>query len=496
MRKLFLSVVVFLSAAFILNANTDYASLLDAVGKFQKGYSDTNALKVINDVVHSGACDELRALCESIYTLHMGAAGDEVACREGVNAISDRYANSVVVRLLGVLELFPEPCAECLATGNANKQKDLLCNACSNTGKCITCGGYCQFKICPNCSQIFTHDVLIKMGYPNWDRNFCPNCQAKQAVKLTVTPCEKCKQLGICPQCQGAAGKTHKACPICKGNSKSVDRFAAQCGLERFCKDTKAALTKAVECEKEYAEILKISDPGKKLAALNECLAKYDGAYNIALLLEARSRLAKQMTELEALGNKEEEMRLEHEKRLAEQKQGEIKAHHSFLSKLRQEKSKRVALIELRKYLAENPESPVIADARILGAEMEVQLRAENIAAKRWWHFGIGCLAIVVLGFLTRALSSTRSRLPQKVVIPDMPDATFDEYETSPASTVKPEVVANDKPSIIVVYPVTVDTPETNMIACAECGDLMECAPEVTQEIVICYSCKKAFRVH
>ena len=498
MGKWFLPTVLLLSATTVVNADTDYLSLLEAIVKYQDGYSDTNALKVICDVANSDVCDELRACCEGIYTLHMGATGDVVACREGFNAISGRYASSEVARVLAVLELFPEPCADCLGTGNTAMQKAVRCKACSNTGNCMTCGGYKRYKVCPNCDQRYTQEALVKMGYPNWDRVFCPNCQAKQAVKLNVTVCVDCKQSGICPQCQGAAGKTYPTCPVCKGKSKAVDSFAAQCGLERFCKDTRAALTKTVDCEKAYAQALKIGDPKKTLSALNECLEKYEGAYNLAVVLEARAGLSKQINDSNARRAEEDAMRLERERRVAEQKQRVLEEHQSFLSTVRQIMPKRVACVEIRKFLSENPDSPVIADARLLAAEMEAQLLAENKETRNRVYFGLGCLAFAGLAFLVWLVSCLKFVPPKKGRVPVATAENLQEGQNPPFSSLpaEPESSTNGQASPLVVYPVTVNTPEANMVACAECGALMDCPPSVSQQIVICSSCKKAFLIH
>jgi len=277
----------------------------------------------------------------------------------------------------------------------------------------------------------------------------------------------------------------------------AMDSFAAQCGLERFCKDTKAALTKTVDCEKEYAEALKNEDPKKTLEALNECLAKYDGTYNRAVVLEARDGLVKQMNESNERRAEEDTIRLERERHLAEQKQRVIDAHQSVLDTIRQTKPKSVACVEIRKFMSENPNSPVIDEARLLADELETQLIAENKATRNRERFGLGCLAFVGLFFLVWLGRCIEFMRPVKGVFP-VTSAKKQGEDQKPAfpPPAQPEAVTNDPTRVLVVYPVTVNTPDANIVACAECGALMDCPPEVRQTIVMCSFCKKMFFIH
>ena len=61
-----------------------------------------------------------------------------------------------------------------------------------------------------------------------------------------------------------------------------------------------------------------------------------------------------------------------------------------------------------------------------------------------------------------------------------------------PAQMTEPRAELEPK----ILSPVTIDTPQDNVVACAECGALIDCPPDVHEEDVICGVCQKAFHVH
>lgn len=44
--------------------------------------------------------------------------------------------------------------------------------------------------------------------------------------------------------------------------------------------------------------------------------------------------------------------------------------------------------------------------------------------------------------------------------------------------------------------PVTVNTPRSNYAKCPECGVMLDCAPDIHDEMVVCGACSKPFQVH
>ena len=504
MKKL----IVLLFYSYIeVACGTGHSALLDAVIRFQNGYTDTNALQVIYAAARSNDCDAVTTRCMGIYTLHMGMIGDAAVCQGGIGALCSRYPDADVTRLIRELNLMPPPCPTCNGTGSIADKDVLVCYTCNGTGKCLRCDGYGKIAYCPNhhCRTVYTYPKFNIRGnyelalWENESSIHCPACR-KNGVKsvLVFQKCTDCSQTGKCPQCRGTGSHGAQAkftrCPTCGGVPKSINQGAAKNGIIRLCQDTRLTLQKAVDCATAYAAAMGIVNGQARLEALSVCLAKYDGAFNLAMVEEARNGMSKEIGEIEKRRAKEERERLEREQQLAEEKEQMVKSHESLLNALRATVSKRTALIQIRRFIEEKPDSPVIAEAKILATDIEAQVAELNRIAKRNRSILIGCGAIVGLAFVAWLVSCVRFTRPAEYVIPvtgPREAPTQSKIPFNPAASKAPSPL----PHLRILLAKQVGTPEADAVACPECGAWLECPPDLGGEDVVCASCQKAFHV-
>ena len=488
-------IVLLLSVCAEIVYGSDYPALLEAITKYQDNASETNALQVIVATARSNDCEAVTARCMGIYTLHMGANGNATVCQNGLGALVNRYPDSDVTKQLRQLDLFPSPCPTCQGIGSLAGNNGFVCQTCKGTGKCPKCDGGGEFKYCPYhaCRKMYTHKTLKG----NWGKRYCPNCLKQgKSTELILKNCTDCSQTGKCPQCRGSGkqGDSTKftRCPTCNGIPRKINTTVAQTALVKLCRDTKDTLQRGVDCEKAYAETLRIENPQARLEALNTCLTKYEGAFNLAMVQEARDILSKDVAKAEQLWAKEEKARLARERELAEQKVQTLKQHQLLMRTIRAATSKRAALLEIRKFIEENPESPVIVEARLLATEIEQTVAAENRAAKRIRNLVIGCVGAIMLAVVAWLVSCIKFTRPREVEIPvKFPKAT--PPQKIPFRPATQETAA--APRLRVLLPKQANTLEENAVACPECGAWLESPADVAEEDVVCASCHKAFHI-
>lgn len=508
MNKQFSTFLFLIMSAMVAHTDNSYPELLEALESYQTGYSDTNALQVIYNVARSEDHEEVVTRCMGIYTLHMGSVGNASLCQGGFLAIRNRYPDATVIQYLQRLDLFPEPCPTCNGTGSVQIEKNTVCETCKNTGRCTKCVGYGEYKFCTYCRQIWTYPQLKRLPYPVGDPQryykWCYNCYPReettkrryasktQPTLLQVKKCTDCSGTGKCPQCRGMQGATtaFKKCPTCLGVSKGVRTTAARQGLIELCRDTTTIMRHTIGIEKAYEAAMSIEDAAERLSALKACLETYPASISreqVSLAIE------EQKTAIDALKRQEEQNARE----LALAKEQEVQRQNEMLQSIRRTQSKRAALAELRQFLSDNPDTPSLVEARLLLAELEDAVAAEEQRSKRnrWILIGVGSLIVAaILASILNAVTFTRK---VEVMIPitqkrEVVQRKIPLKRNLPAQMTEPRAELEPK----ILSPVTIDTPQENIVACAECGALIDCPPDVHEEDVICGVCQKAFHVH
>ena len=505
-------------------AETDYATLLEAVENYQNGYSDTKALQVIYEVARSEDYEEMVTRCMGIYTLHMGLSGNIGGCQGGFQAICDRYPSSQVARYLRQLDLFSSPCGTCQGIGVVQQTRVSECAVCGNAGRCTRCGGKGTIV-----TTLKNNGLKGPVRKGNWYdkhgwlvRHYGPEESDPKAVTI---PCPACKSSGLCVSCKGAPRSERAVnvrCPVCNGVSKGINAAAARNGCVQLCSETQDMLQKTMECEGAYAEAMQADDPQKRLDALDACLTKYQGALNLAVVSSEREKLLQAGAEQTKLREQraqdelarlaraqqdeqmrltreqqEAQMRLTREQELATQKQQTSERHQSLLQAIRETKSKTAALSEIRQFLEGNPDSPLLVEARLLAAEVEEEVAAEAQKAKRKRIILTGCgsaAGMAVLALLAGMCLKRKS--PVAVRVPTALGKKPEQRKIPFKPAAQSVAVEGARSQPRVVFSVTLGTPEANALPCPECGALVDCPPDIRDEIVICGECRKAFHVN
>jgi hypothetical protein len=433
--------VVAVQAAF----GTDYATLLTAVRNYKASASDTNALQTIYDVARARGADDVVSRCMAIYTLHMGIAGNDTVCQGGYQSLRSRYPKSDVTAQIQRLDLFPRPCPTCQGTGVIQKENETECSRCDGTGKCSKCGGAGTIR------------GLVLRG---------------STLEPPRFKCTACGGSGTCPICNGTPKRTitsNQRCPDCGGVPKRINPVAAKNGLVGLCNDLEDVLSNTIDCEKSFADAMRLGEIDKRVAALNECLIKYKKALNLPEVKKLCEDLVRQQ-------------------------QTKEKQQEELLRTIRTSASKPAALIEIKNFLSENPDSPVIVEARLLAAEIEQAVNEEIRAAKILYWAKIGCGAIFVLAVLAWLASGIRVSWSKEIIVPSqLPrDTPSRKIPFTPASKKTP--VASKHRTL---HPRRNDAtlPETDSAACPECGAALSCPPDVANETVVCAVCRKAFYI-
>jgi len=346
--------------------------------------------------------------------------------------------------------------------------------------------------------------------YPEYDK-WCYDCYPRpekqnrryasktQPTLLHVQKCTDCSSTGKCPQCRGSQGTTttFKKCPTCFGVSKGVRSTVARQGLIELCRDTAAILRQTIDCEKAYEDAMAIEDEVQRLSALKVCLETYPASISreqVSLAVD------EQTTAINAMKQQNETLKRQDEQNARERamaKEKEVQRQQEILQSIRRTQSKRAALAELRQFLGDNPDTSSLVEARLLFSELEEAVAAEEQRAKRnrWLMIGVGSLIVAaILASVLNAVTFTRKIEIMIPVTPkrDVVQRNIPLKRNVPAAPSALKVEPEPK----VMRPVTINTPQENIVACAECGALIDCPPVVREEDVICGVCQKAFHVH
>ena len=508
MKKL---IVVVFFAYVIASVGAEYTLLLEAVEKCQIGYSDQDAVDIILKVARSEDYEEVVTRCMGIYTLQMGAKGDAGRCQSGFQSVCNRYPDSDVVRQLRELSIFPSPCPACKGIGVVQKISVSECSSCRNSGSCRRCNGTGTVKG-KNIGLMgrrrvglwkTKRNIYDRYGHRSVIYDYGQNENNSPSDNRRDIKCPVCKGRGVCTSCKGSPNKerlVNVKCPTCNGVSKGINISAARAGLIRLCQDTKEMLQKAVDCENAYIEAMLIEEPHKQLELLNSCIAKYDGAFNLSMVYEARDDLNKQCAQ-------EKRDRFDRAKEVVAEKQKKAKevsltkrqtyeAHKDALRWISGTTCNYAALLEITRFLEENPDTPLIVEAQLLKGSLENKMAAERKAAKRKRNLLMGCGGVACLIFLWWLVSAVKSKRPAEVQIPVMSEIEPEQRKIPFRPSEPLSAGSIQKSRLRVLFEASSNTPEDNVVSCPECGALVDSPPEVQEEDVVCSVCQKAFHVH
>ena len=496
--------LVALASGFAWGAPADYPALLEAVKTFEGNFADQAALNRIYEAAKTDDHEAVVTRCMGLYTLYMGATGKAATCQGGLQAITSRYPQSEVAVALSSLDLFAAPCEACQGTGFVSQQKPVSCETCKNTGTCSKCDGHGEYRHCPyhKCRKIWTLAEIEKLPQPSFYSQWCYACYPRsyggrpsktQPTALEIRKCGDCSGTGKCPQCRGQTGSVtaNQKCPRCQGIPKGVNASVAQTALAKLCQNTRELLQKAVACEDALAAALKEESPERKLAALNACLATCEGAFNLRKVIEARDALTQNVAQLDQQREEAARLRTVQAEEQAAQRQQLADQHRELLSMIRSTPSKTAALIEIRNFLSENPQTPVLVEARLLTAEIEQALAAEANAKERNRTVVIGCGSVIGLAFLAWVVSCIKIARPKEIVIAQQVPPRDNTPRKIPS-----HAAALRAQQLPVLQPKRLTTPQEWEVACPECGALLECPDDICEMDVFCSVCRKPFHVN
>ena len=140
----------------------------------------------------------------------------------------------------------------------------------------------------------------------------------------------------------------------------------------------------------------------------------------------------------------------------------------------------------------------LLAELKEAVAAEDAALAAHQEKAKRtrWLLLGTGILisAGILLKFILNAIATARKvevMIPVTSKRPSVrPPIPLPRQEPSPQHDIP---VPASTPRVLSA--VTINTPAERVVACAECGALVDCPLDVQHEDVICGVCQKAFHV-
>ena len=499
MRNRLTAVLLLASSTMVSFAETDYQTLLEAVKKYQDGFSDTNALQTIYTVARSDDYEELVTRCMGIYTLHMGAIGNAGACQGGCQALINRHPESEVAKKLRDLPLFQDACSICQGLGVVKKNSIQDCSTCLNTGRCGKCAGSGRVNrgvtglrgpVSRSGGSSTTWQTGGNIIFRSTTRGYSRSVGSgnlSDSSDPTTIQCSECRGSGRCPACLGDPKKerlVNVRCPSCFGVSKGVNLNVVQNNLAYLCRDAVRALGLAIGCEGAFSEINGIKIEGikdlyKQSEALDVALNKYDIAFNAELLTDLKKGVTTKIEETEK-GTREAKDRI-------------LKEHSALLIKIRGFSSKQLSLTEMRKFIDENPDSPLLAEAKLTAVELEDQLKKESREKDLKRNIMIGGISLGVLLFVVWFLTCFKvtwvrytyvgrsKKNPGKRNSPNEP--VYLPSGMSPTGNIRLDFQ-------------TVSDNEANSVVCPECGAMLNCPRNIREENVICAGCNKAFHVH
>jgi len=469
-------------------ANPDYTDLMKAVATYDRDPTDATALNTILDTAKSDGPETVVTRCMGLYILHMGLTGNASICQGGYQSLCSRYPSSAVTVRFQDLNIVPVPCDACKGSGVIQQQRQVTCESCKNTGKCQKCDGYGEYCWCPShrCQKKYKKSDL---RYPNGTfRTHCPNC----GTLLKTSACTDCSKTGKCPQCRGNSATTVSVqkCPFCKGIPKAINMDIAKSERARLCQALSSELETAAACDAWLAEAMRIESLPQRLQMLENGVARFEGALTLEPMITARNETAKLVSDLRLSQEAEQSILAENERAKTEQQAQVLDQHQALLRVIRNTPSKAAALVELQHFMDENPDSPVIVEARLVAAELGQAMTAENNARKRNRYITIGCGSFMGLAVVAWLVSCVKFARPKEIVIAQQAPARENPPRKIPLHGV------NRTPHLPMLLPKRSDTPFEYAAYCPECEALLECPPDIQDMNVICSACQKPFHVN
>lgn len=484
----------------LFSSAADLPKLLARVSTFQNNYTNKEDIAAILAVAKSEDYEALVVQCMVVYTLYAGSIGDVQTCQRGFQSICSRYPASDAVLYLRELRLFPQPCTTCLGVGTIQQKSEQGCATCQASGVCLECAG--KGKIAGKTGlrgpvrvgPWYARTRVYHDGASSNERTVIANygsSQSTETERLNVR-CPVCSGSGKCRSCKGSPlTSIMSRCPSCEGRQKEINAEMAKAGLVDASNALYKSLRLAISCESTYEKALLERDPYKQLDALNGCLASHATAFNLDVVRDVKNELEKDVVEFKKLRETEEAARTA---KIAQQ-ENQKQQQEDILVAIQSSKAPRVALEQIRAFIADNPESSVMVKAKLILAETTQRVADEQKIAQRNRYIFFGVVALVVLAIIAWLINCINFTKKVQITKIELTPPT-----RWPAPLEKKKIPFNPRnggarETPLVLQQATASTSKENYVECPECGALLECPFSFHDTVVLCASCQKAFSI-
>jgi hypothetical protein len=465
--RLFLVTIAALCACPLF-AELDYGKLAKSLNDLRTDKKLTAGLPDILDAAKSDDDDDIVTRCMALYALRAGTLGNTALCQSAFQSLCNRHPDCETVKYLKSLALFPEPCKRCGGVGKIESVEETNCYNCRGTGLCPRCGG---------------------VGKINWQSL---NGTSHTHVEMPAFTCPVCRGSGKCRVCLGSPTHQTKSfvkCPECNGIAKGVDRAKAASGFIKVGSELSAILKDANDCAAEYTAAMELKNPEEQLKALTACQKAHPKAVNASAIKETLKNVQTAVAE--------------QKKKAAEQKREITETHSKELENIRvssETAPAAVALQQLNSFVASNPDSPLIKEARQLQSDLEAKAAAERKSKeehKRWIWTGVALGGLFALTWLASFIKENFFR-KQVVHVRRPRQSDVDQSAVKADSKIEFSSDLHDfvaQQLTATLEPATKQTPQADRVVCPDCGAELECPPAIRNQTVTCSACHQTFKV-
>lgn len=371
----------------------DYRQLQGACERLQVPPLDTLSLELILDAARTEKSQKLRSVFMGVTTLSALLQNNEARYSVCLQALQATYPQSPATKICS-RENFFDLCKECNGLGKKTVTQETNCSQCSNTGRCPKCNGQGQRPGLKGAGPI---RCLSCSGTGR-----CPNC--KHCWKAIVGPphwaYERFRTIEVkCPACKGITPPANTA-RLSEAFQQLIKEAQVMCQKNSGVQQALAAIPQEIRIEdkadlleriaREYSDAENITDVRDTLTSLKQTLK------TITMVDEAKRRSEETQARIsaqEALEEKRIQQIKDAESAQAERiRQEDLRITHlQHLDSIRNSRVIAISIQHLRDFIKENPESPVIMEAKSLLIEKEELAEKERTTKKRNRYLLIGC---------------------------------------------------------------------------------------------------------
>lgn len=399
MRKRIMVAALVLGSVNLLWAGSelDYAQLSTTCEQLQTDPRNPDSLDLMLNAAQYEKSDKLRSSFMGVITLAGLLLGNDDKYTVCLKSLLNSYPRSVAAEVCA-RENFYSICKECNGVGKKTETTEINCPSCGNSGSCSSCGGSGR-----------------RPGL-------------KGAGDLQ---CLTCRGSGRCPRCSicwvrvpstDRFGRTYSQvvykrertttikCPVCNGVMPPVNTARLKESFLQLLQNTQNMCLQNSGVQQALAEVDNDMPLRAKVAILEKTMTNFSRAENIGDVREKLTFLKQSLLneKMAQESQKIKEENLARTQKIAEEEQAlstkglkeeQAQLHRRLLDSARSSSMLPVVIVHLRDFIRDNPESPVIDEAKLLLAEKEALAVEQNKAKTRNRNIliGGGLLAAIFL---------------------------------------------------------------------------------------------------